>query len=56
MFSLLYSGVNAKRGFEFHNQHAMVSRIWQKVNNGVSLSKEFPLPTLLSAGYSMKLS
>ena len=42
------------RGVEFCHLTGNASRIRQKVVNGVSYSR-FPLPTLLCAGYSVKL-
>ena len=49
IFPFLCSGVEAKRGVEFCHSTRKASRIHQKVGNGV------PLPTLLCAGYSVKL-
>ena len=53
-FYFLRSGVQAKRSVEFCHLIRNVSGIRQKVGNGVSFTT-FPLPTLLCAGYSVKL-
>ena len=54
IFPFLCSGVEAKRGVEFSHLTRNASRIRQKARSGVSYTK-FPLPTLLCAGYSVKL-
>ena len=54
MFSFLRSGVEAKSGVEFRHSTRNASRSRRKVGNGVSYTR-FPLPTLLCAGYSVKL-
>ena len=54
LFPFLRSGIQAKRGVEFYHLPRNASRIRQKVGNGVYFPR-FPLPTLLCAGYSVKL-
>ena len=54
IFPFLRSSVEAKHGVEFCHLTRNASRIRQKVGNGVSYTR-FPLPTLRSAGYSVKL-
>ena len=54
IFPFLRSGVEAKRGVEFCHLTRNASRIRQKVGN-VLFYTRFPLPTLLCAGYSVKL-
>ena len=53
-FPFLRSGVEAKRGVGLCHLTRNASRIRQKVGNAVSFTK-FLLPTLLCAGYSVKL-
>ena len=50
IFLFLRSGVEVKRGFEFHHSTRNASTFRRKVGN-----IRFPLPTLLCAGYSVKL-
>ena len=47
IFSVLRSGVEAKRGVEFHHSTRNSSRTRRKVENGMRR------PTLLCAGYSV---
>ena len=54
IFSFLRSGVEAKRGVEFCHSTRNASRIRQEVGTEC-LNTSFPLPTLLRAGYSVKL-
>ena len=51
IFPFLRSGVEAKRGVEFCHSTRNFPKIRQKVGN-----TRFPLPTLLCAGYSVKLN
>ena len=55
IFPFLRSGVEVQRGVEFCHSTRNASRIRQKGGNGV-LNARFPLPTLLCAGYSVKLT
>ena len=54
IFPFLRSGVEAKRGVDFCHLTRNASRIRQKMGNRKSYTR-FPLPTLLCAGYSVKL-
>ena len=54
IFTFLRYGVEAKRGIEFRHSARNAFRIRGKVGIGVS-KLYFPLPTLLCAGYSVKL-
>ena len=54
IFLFLRSGVEAKRDVEFRHSTRNASRIRQKVGTEF-LNTRFPLPTLLCAGYSVKL-
>ena len=54
IFSFLRSDVEAKRGVAFRHSTRNASRIRQKWGTDC-LNTRFPLPTLLFAGYSVKL-
>ena len=52
--NLFFTGFEAKRGGEFCHSTHNASRIGRKWGT-VCLNTRFPLPTLLCAGYSMKV-
>ena len=54
IFPFLRSGVEVKRGVGSATQHAMPPEFGRKLGTEC-LSTGFPLPTLLCAGYSVKL-
>ena len=54
IFSFLRSGVEAKRGVEFHHSIHSASSIRRKMKKGVSYIR-FPLPMPFCAGHSVKL-
>ena len=58
IFSFLRSGVEAKRGVEFHLSTVNTQYLYLGLGGKWEtecLNTRFPLPTLLCAGYSMKL-
>ena len=55
IFPFLHSGVEVQRGVEFCHSTHNAFRIRHKVGKGECLKTRFPLPTLLCAGYSVKL-
>ena len=56
IFSFLRFGIEALRGIEFHHSTYNASRSRLKMGGNLVLNTRFPLPTMLCAGYSVKLN